>query len=55
MKKKALAKPNKEAMKKAEAFVRSALSALSNKHVSNATVRSVAKKASRAIPADCAA
>jgi hypothetical protein len=55
MKKKAAAKPNRdiEAMKKAENFVRPALSVLSDKRVSDAKVRSVAKKVSRAFPAGC--
>jgi hypothetical protein len=55
MKKKAAAKPDKEALKKAEAFVRSALSALSNKPLSDTKIRLVAKKVSRSFDADCTA
>jgi hypothetical protein len=44
-------KPDEGALIIAESFVRGALEALSNKRVSDATVRSVAKKVLRAIPA----
>jgi hypothetical protein len=48
--KKKHAKHDAEAFKKAEAFVRNALSARSNKRHSDTKVRSLAKKVSRAIP-----
>ena len=53
--KKLAAKPDKEAIKKAETFVRNALSILSDKRMSDVKIKSVAKKVSRALPADCVA
>jgi hypothetical protein len=41
---------NNDVMKKAEDFVRRALAATSSKRVSDAKVRAVAKKVSRALP-----
>jgi hypothetical protein len=50
MKKNTTGKPDKEALRKAEEFVRSALSVTSKKPVSEAKVKSVAKKVSQALP-----
>lgn len=55
MKKKVAARPDKEAIKKAETFVRNALSILSDKRMSDAKIKSVAKKVFRALPTDCVA